>query len=75
MGLLGVLGEYLWRTFDEARKRPPFIIAETIDGEGNNTIPRKGIREPTYIIDQSEDRGSVSEQEDQRADHITFPPA
>jgi polyisoprenyl-phosphate glycosyltransferase len=28
--MLGVLGEYLWRTFDESRKRPPFIISETI---------------------------------------------
>jgi dolichol-phosphate mannosyltransferase len=26
--MLGVVGEYLWRTFDEARKRPPFIISE-----------------------------------------------
>lgn len=23
---LGVIGEYLWRTFDAARKRPPFIV-------------------------------------------------
>ena len=42
MGLLGVLGEYLWRTFDEARKRPPFIIAETIDGEGKQYDTAKG---------------------------------
>ncbi len=26
MIMLGVLGEYLWRTFDESRKRPAFII-------------------------------------------------
>jgi dolichol-phosphate mannosyltransferase len=24
--MLGILGEYLWRSFDESRKRPPFII-------------------------------------------------
>lgn len=25
---LGIIGEYLWRNFDESRKRPPFIIEE-----------------------------------------------
>jgi dolichol-phosphate mannosyltransferase len=28
MILLGVIGEYLWRSFDESRKRPTFIIEE-----------------------------------------------
>ncbi|MFO1484906.1 MAG: glycosyltransferase family 2 protein [Verrucomicrobiaceae bacterium] len=27
--MLGIVAEYLWRTFDESRKRPPFIIRET----------------------------------------------
>lgn len=27
--MLGVVAEYLWRTFDESRNRPPFIIRET----------------------------------------------
>lgn len=27
---LGVIGEYLWRNFDESRKRPTFIIEETV---------------------------------------------
>jgi len=31
MIMLGVLGEYLWRTFDESRKRPRFIIEYTIN--------------------------------------------
>lgn len=31
MIMLGVLGEYLWRTFDESRKRPRFIIEYRID--------------------------------------------
>lgn len=26
---LGILGEYLWRTFDASRKRPPYIIEES----------------------------------------------
>jgi glycosyltransferase involved in cell wall biosynthesis len=29
--ILGVLGEYLWRTFDEARGRPRFIIEKRIN--------------------------------------------
>jgi dolichol-phosphate mannosyltransferase len=29
--ILGVVGEYLWRTFDAARQRPLFVIEETID--------------------------------------------
>lgn len=28
MMMLGVLGEYLWRTLDEVRRRPPFVIDE-----------------------------------------------
>ncbi len=31
MVAMGVLGEYLWRTFDAARRRPVFIIDETDD--------------------------------------------
>ena len=29
MVTLGLLGGYLWRTFDAARNRPPFIVSET----------------------------------------------
>ena len=28
MMTLGILGEYLWRTFDASRKRPAYIIEE-----------------------------------------------
>lgn len=28
--MIGMLGEYLWRSFDESRKRPQFIIKDTI---------------------------------------------
>ena len=31
MAMLGVLGEYLWRTLDEVRRRPAFIIDEIYD--------------------------------------------
>jgi len=31
MMMLGILGEYLWRTFDESRKRPRFVVEYEID--------------------------------------------
>jgi polyisoprenyl-phosphate glycosyltransferase len=31
MALLGVLGEYLWRTLDETRGRPPYVIDDVYD--------------------------------------------
>jgi len=37
MVMLGVIGEYLWRTFDESRKRPVFIIEEKIGFENEDT--------------------------------------
>lgn len=40
MCMLGVLGEYLWRTLDESRKRPSFVIDEIykapLDNEETN---------------------------------------
>ena len=30
---MGILGEYLWRTFDATRKRPPYIIEDQNDEE------------------------------------------
>lgn len=30
---MGILGEYIWRTLDEVRKRPPYIIDETNKGD------------------------------------------
>lgn len=33
MMTLGILGEYLWRTFDATRKRPPYIIEEQDNDE------------------------------------------
>jgi dolichol-phosphate mannosyltransferase len=31
MLMMGVLGEYLWRAFDEGRRRPPFIIEDVVN--------------------------------------------
>jgi dolichol-phosphate mannosyltransferase len=29
--MLGIIGEYLWRNLDETRRRPPFIVASTMN--------------------------------------------
>jgi glycosyltransferase involved in cell wall biosynthesis len=52
--MLGILGEYLWRTFDEARGRPRYIIEERLDSkhtrrqsertlEGEKSVTRSSI--------------------------------
>ena len=33
---IGILGEYLWRTYDAARNRPPYIIEKIEKGEKSN---------------------------------------
>jgi len=35
---LGILGEYLWRNFDETRKRPPFIIDRIIGFSSDKNV-------------------------------------
>ena len=40
MTMLGVLGEYLWRTLDETRRRPGFVIDEVFDLSGTDA-PRQ----------------------------------
>jgi dolichol-phosphate mannosyltransferase len=37
MSMLGVLGEYLWRTLDETRRRPPFVIDEIYQAQSEET--------------------------------------
>ena len=37
--MLGVVAEYLWRTFDESRKRPSFIVRERIGFEDSPRTP------------------------------------
>lgn len=40
MLMLGIIGEYLWRTLDEVRGRPPFIIAErAYGGSAQSELP------------------------------------
>ncbi len=50
LSMLGILGEYLWRTLDASRSRPPFIIDEEIvSGHytpvGENTCHKKSIED------------------------------
>ena len=33
---LGIIAEYLWRTLDETRNRPKYIIEEALNVEGKN---------------------------------------
>jgi polyisoprenyl-phosphate glycosyltransferase len=50
---LGIIGEYLWRTFDEARGRPRFIVEERYPlGETHYTASEgesHESREPSYV--------------------------
>jgi polyisoprenyl-phosphate glycosyltransferase len=41
---IGVLGEYVWRTLDAARRRPNFFIAETRNIEGRAAVDTGGER-------------------------------
>ena len=42
LSMLGVLGEYLWRTFDEARGRPRYLIEEELgSGDPESSVTRK----------------------------------
>jgi dolichol-phosphate mannosyltransferase len=38
--MLGVLGEYIWRTFDEARGRPRYIVEECVRSDELRNSPR-----------------------------------
>jgi len=42
MVMLGVLGEYLWRALDEARRRPRYIIEAAFDQHGQQQVEGKG---------------------------------
>lgn len=41
---LGILGEYLWRTFDASRNRPPYIIEYMDSGIGHTEPEAVGIK-------------------------------
>lgn len=35
--MLGIVGEYLWRTLDESRRRPPYVIERRFDAAGSRS--------------------------------------
>ncbi|MFO1522090.1 MAG: glycosyltransferase [Kiritimatiellia bacterium] len=39
MIMMGVLGEYLWRTLDESRKRPRYLVDEDVKGTTSSDSP------------------------------------
>ncbi|MFH1292182.1 MAG: glycosyltransferase family 2 protein [bacterium] len=39
MIMMGIIGEYLWRTYDETRKRPLYVVAETINLQSASSKP------------------------------------
>ena len=45
MTMLGVLGEYLWRTLDEARHRPYFVIDEVYQAENRQLNNKDDFKE------------------------------
>ena len=42
MVMLGVLGEYLWRTLDESRRRPLYVVETRTDGPGDQIPGEEG---------------------------------
>ena len=60
MAMLGILGEYIWRTLDEARGRPYYVIEETLnlpgpEDEGSKTAGQSRPTRTTESPDASLD--------------------
>jgi dolichol-phosphate mannosyltransferase len=49
MLMIGVLGEYLWRNLEETRRRPRFIVAEVVEGEGAPRPDQARSPRPAYV--------------------------
>lgn len=47
MTMLGVLGEYLWRTLDETRRRPGYVIDEVFDATTSSDPAARTRRPPS----------------------------
>ena len=50
MTMLGVLGEYLWRTLDETRRRPGYVIDDVFDATTSPDTPVREQRPPAVEI-------------------------
>ena len=48
LSMLGILGEYLWRTLDASRSRPPFIIDEEAACESQQTAGEEPCQQKTF---------------------------
>ena len=63
MTMLGVLGEYLWRTLDETRRRPGFVIDEVFDDcddiAASAPQPTDERGEPNGFVDVEVTRGAT----------------
>jgi dolichol-phosphate mannosyltransferase len=40
--MIGILGEYLARIFDEVKRRPLYLVGESTDGQVSVTPPDRG---------------------------------
>lgn len=45
LSMLGILGEYLWRTLDASRKRPPFIVEDVVESRDKESEENVSTRE------------------------------
>jgi dolichol-phosphate mannosyltransferase len=45
LSMLGILGEYLWRTLDASRKRPPFIVEDVVESRDKESTENVSTRE------------------------------
>ncbi|MBQ6095204.1 MAG: glycosyltransferase family 2 protein [Lachnospiraceae bacterium] len=45
LSMLGILGEYLWRTLDASRKRPPFIVEDVVESRDKENAENVSTRE------------------------------
>lgn len=60
MVMIGILGEYLWRTLDEARQRPRYLV-EAMTGPGNPT--------KSFAIKNDAELESITGRNDNGAEH------
>ena len=63
MLMMGVLGEYLWRTLDESRRRPRFIIEQTTELEHAQAILRSRAKNRLLSEDGPDVQQSLSQSE------------
>jgi polyisoprenyl-phosphate glycosyltransferase len=47
--IIGMIGEYLWRVLEESRRRPPFIVAATVNVGPTPSDPSEHPRSATII--------------------------